>query len=57
MLPMLKKSLSAALLVATLSTLGTLSACQPTPQYLNTNVTASNLHTTIPLTTQNGERM
>ena len=54
MLPLLKKSLSAALLVATLSTL---SACQPTPQYLNSNVTASNLHTTIPLTTQNGERM
>ena len=57
MLPMLKKSLSAALLVAALSTLGTLSACQPTPQYLNANVTASNLQTTIPLTTQNGERI
>ena len=57
MLPMLKKSLSAALLVAALSTLGTLSACQPTPQYLNANVTASNLQTTLPLTTQNGERI
>ena len=57
MLPMLKESLSAALLVAALSTLGTLSACQPTPQYLNANVTASNLQTTIPLTTQNGERI
>ena len=45
----LKKTASAALLIAVLS------ACQPTPQYLNTNVTASNLHTTIPLTTQNGE--
>ena len=48
---LLKKTASAALLIAVLS------ACQPTPQYLNTNVTASNLHTTIPLTTQNGERM
>lgn len=32
-----------------------LSACQPTPQFLNANVTASNLHTDIPLVTQNGE--
>ncbi len=48
---LLKKTASAALLIAVLS------ACQPTPQYLNTNVTASNLHTTIPLTTQNGERI
>ena len=46
---LLKKTASAALLIAVLS------ACQPTPQYLNTNVTASNLHTTIPLTTHNGE--
>ena len=46
---LLKKTASAALLIAVLS------ACQPTPQYLNANVTASNLHTTIPLTTQNGE--
>ena len=30
-------------------------ACQPTPQYLNSNVTASNLRTDMPLTTQNGE--
>ena len=49
MLPLLKKSLSAVFLVVALS------ACQPTPQYLNSNVTASNLHTTILLTTQNGE--
>ena len=48
---LLKKTASAALLIAVLS------ACQPTPQYLNTNVTASNLHTTIPLTTQNGETL
>ena len=48
---LLKKTASAALLIAVLS------ACQPTPQYLNTNVTASNLQTTIPLTTQNGERI
>ena len=46
---LLKKTASAALLIAVLS------ACQPTPKYLNANVTASNLHTTIPLTTQNGE--
>ena len=46
---LLKKTASAALLIAVLS------ACQPTPQYLNTNVTASNLHTTIPLTSLNGE--
>lgn len=44
-----QKSLSAVLLIAALS------ACQPSPQYLNANVTASNLHTDIPLTTQNGE--
>lgn len=48
---LLKKTASAALLIAVLS------ACQPTPQYLNTNVTASNLHTTISLTTQNGESL
>ena len=33
----------------------TLAACQPTAQYLNSNITASNLHTSIPLTTQNGD--
>ncbi len=32
-----------------------LTACQPTPKFLNTNITASNLHTDMPLTTQNGE--
>ena len=30
-------------------------ACQPTAQYLNNNVTASNLHTDIPLTSHRGE--
>ncbi len=33
----------------------TLSACQPTPQFLNTNITASDLKTNIALTNQNGE--
>lgn len=35
--------------------LALLAACQPTPQYLNSNITATNLHTDIPLTSQNGE--
>ena len=30
-------------------------ACKPTAQYLNNNVTASNLHTDIPLTSHRGE--
>ncbi|MBS1173922.1 MAG: ypmQ [Burkholderiaceae bacterium] len=30
-------------------------ACQPTTQYLNSNITASNLHTDIPLTSHTGE--
>ena len=32
-----------------------LTACQPTAQYLNSNITASNLHTDIPLTSHRGE--
>ena len=32
-----------------------LGACQPTAQYLNSNITASNLHTDIPLTSHRGE--
>lgn len=32
-----------------------LTACQPTAQYLNGNITASNLHTDIPLTSHRGE--
>ena len=45
----LKISVCSAIAVATLS------ACQPTPQFLNTNITASDLKTNIALTNQNGE--
>ncbi len=46
---------TALIAAALVCAVATLTACQPAPQYLNSNVTASNLHTDMPLTTQNGE--
>ncbi len=46
---------TALIAAALVCAVATLTACQPAPQYLNSNVTASNLHTDMPLTAQNGE--
>ena len=46
---------SLKMLLTAVCTALTLGACQPSAQYLNNNITASNLHTDIPLTSHKGE--